>query len=734
MAAGSRVDRGRRAWSRGTLAAGILVACAKSPSPPSVTHPIPSAALPSPPSGWPYWQTPSFALPASVDLAHAFEDEPDPAWLQSDEVWHRSAGSILTKLRAQGLALRKTGRVEAGLGAFYEERARRGAPLLITADALFAVAHLALASALADVEAGVERVDLLSMLRQLDTRLSAEVSRARPDLLGGYRLARSTVAVALALVDASYEVPSDLAESVSLELARIRAHDGVAESPVFGAAIDYGSMSRRGAASSTGPAMFEAAEWLAHAPFLLDGRGEVGSAEVEVGTARTHTRAALLLARLLTPEVDTSASAAFSRLDRVALFALGAADDLSPADLAQLARANAIDLRGGADVVNTAKLDHLRHAASRQPTLFDESGGLREVADGGAASWRPPRSMRLLPLRATPDGLLLQRLVFPFVGAASSADMLRGALSRVRAMPSALDVAAWLGSGAARLELSSRGDSRYGGFDVALSSPRLPSGALSRHASLFESGLDAISTWLRPSEIDVRVPGLFSDAADRRKLETALVAWTLLRHDALAFGHGSAPTGPPTLAPTRRGPGLVLIEPHPETIASLLGMIRQARRGFAGIGALPGGAPSAAILDETESILTLALEGSIEAAARESTFVDLEQELAELPGRVAALEQRAGQGAEPAVIDVHLDLGSGQVLEEATGTIDELFVRVQDPVAHRAIVVVGASIPHFEFAEKAGVRGSDVAWSARLRGGLAPNRDAFVDLDIVAPD
>jgi hypothetical protein len=646
----------------------------------------------------------------------------------------------MAKLHAEGVAIRKTSQPETGLGTFYEERARRGAPLLISGQALFAIAHRAAATALSDVEDRVEHVDLLAILHELDARLAAEVGRARPDLLGGYRLARSTVAVALALVDASYEVPPDLADVVSLEIARIQAHRGVAASPLFGAPIDYGAMSVRGAVASTDAqdiAIFAAAEWLAHAPFLLDGREEAEGAEIDVGTARTHARAALLLARLLTPEGDAVASAALARIDRIDLFALGGADDLSPGDLVQLARANAIDLRGGDDIVNTAKLDHLRHAASREPALFDGSSSVRTSGDGGAPWWRPARSMRLIPLRATLDGCLLERLVFPFVGALSPADSPSEALPAIRAMPSALDVAAWLESGAAKLALALRGDLRYAGFDSALSSVPFPSDELSLHASLFGSGLAAISTWLRPSSVEIREPRIRSEAHDRLKLETALVAWTLLRHDALPFGHGRvrSPTAAlRTPAPIRSSLGQVFIEPHPEAIAGILGMIRQMRRGFIEIGALSEDDPSVAILDETESLLTLALEGSVRAAASESSFAELEVRLAEFPARLAALEQQAGPAAEPLVIDVHLDIRSARVLEEATGAIDELFTLVQDPVAHRSIVTIAAAIPHFEFSENADARRSDATWEIQLRKGLAPNRDSSAKLDLVAPE
>lgn len=724
------------------LMALVLGACAKAPSPRSVIQPTRPVATSSLPSGWPYWQAPTFTLNLKAEPTRSFEDEIEPSWLASDETWHKDARPLLAKLRTQGFALRKTNRFEPGLSAFYEERARRGAPLVITADALFALSHLALTHALADIEARVERADLLSVLQRLDLRLSAEVGGARPDLLAGYRLARSTVAVALALADPSYEVPPELLDVVSLEIDRIHAHFGIAPSPLFEAKIDYGAMSARGAveAGADDPAapVFAAAEWLAQAPFLLEGRGEVEGAEIEVGTARTHTRAALLLARLLVPEGDVIAAAALARIDRVDLFVLGGVDDLSPFELAQMARANGLDLRGGADLVDTNKLDHLRHAASRAAALFDDSGIVRVAGDGGPAPWRPARSMRIVPLRGTPDARVLERLVFPFVGALSPApaDSAAGSLPAKRAMPNALDVATWLQSGTAKVSLGSHGDSRYAGFDLALSSTVLPSGE-ARHASLYSSGLDAIATWLRPSAVDVPYPQILSDARDRRKLETALAAWTLLRHDAIAFGHGrlqSSVTVPSPLGPSAAGVRQVFIEPHPEAIASLLGLINQARRGLVELGVITGNAAPLSLLDETASLLTLALEGSVRAANVEPPFADLEHDLEQIPPRIAAIERSAGPAAAPVAIDVHLDIASARVLEEATGTLDEVFLRVQDPIAHRTVIAVGASIPHFEFRQNGGTRPSDAEWAVQFTGGGAPHRDSFADVDLVAPE
>src|ERR1700733_6500525 len=154
MTEGPRTTRGRNARKLALLT-GLLFACAKTPSPPAAIQPRSPPSLAPPPSGWPYWQAPLLALrpsagasvPSSEDAASS-----EPEWLKSDEVWRKDSGPLFSKLREQGLAIHRTRRFETALGAFYEERARRGAPLLITTDALLAIAHLAIADAFADVE------------------------------------------------------------------------------------------------------------------------------------------------------------------------------------------------------------------------------------------------------------------------------------------------------------------------------------------------------------------------------------------------------------------------------------------------------------------------------------------------------------------------------------------------------------------------------------------------------
>jgi hypothetical protein len=618
------------------------------------------------------------------DLPGVEAEASPPAWLTSDPVWRASAGAILARVREHGLALRRTRPAETGVGAFYAERARRGAPLVVTADALFAIAHLALTSTLADVEERVMRVDLSTLLRRLDVRLGAEATRAKPDLLEGYRVARTTISVALALFDPGYVVPVDIAPRVAEEVSLVRAHAGVARSPLFELPLDYGSFSPRGPiATATDPraAAFLAAQWTGAAPFSFEGEGR--GAAIDVGMARSQARAALLLARLLVQDGDAPAAAAAERMARLDRFSLGDSDDLSPLDAARLARRSGIDLGGGSDIGSTTKVDRFRHeasgiAATPAPPRPDGAGTL---------PWTSLRSMRLVPLRAPSDN---------------------------------------------RAPRESH-DSRDAGLDRALASLLAdpPRDARVRHASVYASMLEAMATWLRPSAAAPSPPSA-RDAEGRRKLRTALSAWTLLRHDAIAFAH----EGPRALRLELDPHGSrarVFVEPHPEAIASLLGAIEQLHHGLGELGALKDDSPSSAVLAETARLLALALEASVRAANGDPATAGLDAQLAQMPARMAALEGAVQPALLPVVIDVHVDMTSGRVLEEGTGPVEEVFLWMKSPDAREPVLAVGVAIPHVEIVESGWARSSDLEWRARISAGRVAELDAS-EPETVPPD
>ena len=101
-------------------------------------------------------------------------------------------------------------------------------------------------------------------------------------------------------------------------------------SPLLGVTLDYSQIVPRGDAdaSSARAAYARAVAWLGVAPFVLAARGEVEGAELSVAAARAHTRAALLIARLVEFDVDVEAAYAWHQWNALAELAGGASDDV----------------------------------------------------------------------------------------------------------------------------------------------------------------------------------------------------------------------------------------------------------------------------------------------------------------------------------------------------------------------------------------------------------------------
>jgi hypothetical protein len=690
------------------------------PVPVASTRAEPSMPAVSNVPAWTYWEP--VEVPAMAAAPTTFDLPVSPAQLTRspglDERWAAAPPELRDALIHRGFVLVRAAHPSVRVGDFYSSLRDDRIPWVITLDSLFFLAHLALDRALADVDAYVLAPLVATMLHHLDVRLAAESRVASADLAPSYFVARGLVGVALALAEPTYDPQAGSVGLVAAEKALVIAHSGISVSPWLGAPIDYSAMSPAGMADQDeGRAgWFRAVSWLQNASLVLEGAGERGArGHVDVATARAHARAAMLLARLLDEDVDAEAASAWERIERASELVIGDADDVTPRDLSAAAARAELDPSSTAWIGNVVRVDRVRHAAAR--------GRLAPV-------------FHLLGPRSTPDGELLQSLTFPIVGSKtpSEAAPLSAppnhaepppmARNGVRALPNALDVAAWLGSHEARAALHDSGGDAYERYDETLERlmrarpPDVPLASPGRHGTPYLSMIDAIETWLSPSEGDAAKPGTLSPEWRKRKAEVALGAWTELRHDAtaltrLALTDVRLPPRVPAKATV-----LAFVEPHPEAIAKLAGLVRQTMRALVAEGVLRNGAPALQILDEVDDLLWTALGAAVYEAADDPLPSQLEAALAAFPARVCAIEAAladAGAADVPLAVAVHVDMASARVLEEATGRIEESWMVMRQPGTHRLWLALGASIPHHELVQPSSHRQTDSAWRMRLQ-------------------
>jgi hypothetical protein len=715
-----------------------------------------SAKSPNVPTDWRDWRPIELDLHAAgnvplLPLADTRVARIDGA----DSRWARLSTTARESLRTRGFAVVPPPSAQAAptrFGAFYKHLADDRVPFVVTLDALTGLAHVALSRALAEAEDRELSPALGTMLVRLDAHLSAERRDARSeqgDLAPAYAMAHGIVAVARALADAAYALPPDLAPFVEGERRRVVAHAGREESLILGDVVDYAALAPRAALEENHAraGLYRALAWLGHVPLLLLARSEApgSGSHISVSHARTQARAALLLARLFDAEVDRDIADAWATLARAAELVGGAPDDIAPSELVEIARSVGVDVCDPRSIENVVLFDKVRHAAANahETRLYDGAGSLAPArepdpnVDGGVRSAtlagnpftfpRASLAMRIAGARGVPDAAVFQRLVWPSLGVA------RAQGERRRTLPSCIDVAAWLGSAEAREVSRVTNDPVFAGYSSVLDTliarrrdTRRDDSPESRHLSLYASGLEVVATYLSPSAGDRAQPYASTGAWRNRKIEVALGLWTVLRHDGIAFARKSlgletAERGAPAAT---RG----FVEVHPEAIGELLALVRQTESGLARLARVPKSAPGKAVLAEVEELLTGCLRVALREANDEPLGADDDALLASFPARVDALDARLGRSGEaeaPLIVDVHVDLDSARVLEEARGALDDLYLVMREPGSGRLILAIGASSSHYEFTEPALVRLTDDAWRARLRAGGAPPRHAF---------
>jgi hypothetical protein len=641
----------------------------------------------------------------------------------SEERWAAAPASLRDLVIDRGFGVTPASRPNGYLGDFYSSLRDEHVPWVVTLDALFFLTHLAIDRALADIDAYVIAPLASTMLHRLDVRLGVDGPLANADLGAAYVVARVLVGVALALAEPTYEAAPAIARLVAEEKARVVAHAGISTSPMLGAPIDYTAMSPVGMADRDGvrSGWFRAAAWLQGVPLTFEGAGERGHrARVDVAVARLQGRAAMILARLLDYSLDAEAATAWEGIERAGELVIGDAAGVTRRDLSAAAAQVGVDLRKGDWMANVVPVDRVRHAVARD----------RETA-----------AFHLLASRAVPDGETLQSLTFPMVGARAAGSP---APSRtepswaerdgMRTLPTALDVAAWLGSGEARAALHDSGDDAYERYQETLDRliharpTDVSTASQDRHRTSYVSMIDAIETWLLPSRGDGVQPAASNKEWRKRKAEVAMSAWTELRHDATALTR--IPLTQVRLAP--RSPAGVtapmFVEPHPEAIAKLAGLVRQTQRALVTEGLLRSGSSALAVLGEVDDLLWTALGAAVYETADEPLPAMLSANLAAFPARMRALDvalEGTGAAEVPLAVDVHVDVPSGRILEEATGRIEELWMVMREPGTHVLWLALGASIPHHELVQSASRRTSDSVWRARLQNEGDPAPEAM---------
>ncbi len=654
---------------------------------------------------------------------------------------------VKRRLEARGYAATKQRRFKR-LAKLYRHLEEEDVPAFVTTDAVVHTSHLYFNWVLRFLEIAYLRQDLRALVdrlivRVMEAREKAEDRRVRQAAM----LGMSYLSVGKRLLGGSdVDGPATPWEKkIQREVERIRAAEGIARSPLFGYKEDYSQYKPRGhyTRSEAFRNYFRAMMWFGRMTFRLNTKPP------ERG--RQQTRAAVLLCRALSKAKVEGRKAidVWRRLYETTAFFAGRADDILPTDYNEL-------LDEKLDLDRGEALDRFMAEARklRKPKIL---GTWHNVADS-AGRERRTQGMRLFGRRYSLDGEIMQRLVFNAVGPYQGDPrkppftcVEAPGVGLVRGFPRGLDVMAAGGWDEAERLLHRSRDDRYKKYEANLE-------------RLKKELLDGSGEWSpdhsRPlgwpgkrlrniahlRSVPEEAPAFMRDAGwVRKRLTTALGAWTEMKHDTTLYTKQSytarqaiplAAVGKGGGADEESGPVRGYVEPEPElyravaaTVKDLLDRLRTLEfpRDRALVGFLKE------FRDDLGKLATIS-EKELSGRAISEEEYELIEHIGEafripehgLPHHRDVEKRFRTQmdAVMPIVADVHTDPNSKKVLEEAVGYPMTLFAVC--PVAGEEKICVGGAYTYYEFKQPMADRLTDKAWRKRLEGDNAPPMPRWV--------
>ncbi|MEA4986925.1 MAG: DUF3160 domain-containing protein [Anaerovorax sp.] len=333
------------------------------------------------------------------------------------------------------------------------------------------------------------------------------------------------------------------------------------------------------------------------------------------------------------------------------------------------------------------------------------------------------KGFRFMGQRFTLDAAIFQRLIYREVGENSSKER--------RMLPKGLDIPAAMGSQEAYSILKEMGETSYTNYPENMKKLQDKIASLdvgTQTQNLYWSWLYTLSPLTEPKEEGY--PFFMQNQGwTRKQLETYLGSWTELKHDTVLYAKQVyAEMGGGGEDQDDRG----YVEPNPAVYGRLASLTRMTIDGL----------QSRGLLDEN---ITASLEQLEELSLRLKTIS--EKELAEQPlsdeeydlirsfgGQLEHfwLEALKDEGVDspsavvenPAALitDVATD-PNGQVLEEATGYVSDIYVVV--PVAGTLRIAKGAVYSYYEFPWPSDDRLTNEKWKDMLENSKVPSSPSW---------
>ncbi|HEC31361.1 MAG TPA: DUF3160 domain-containing protein, partial [Deltaproteobacteria bacterium] len=561
-------------------------------------------------------------------------------------------------------------------------------------------------------------------------------------------------AVGSKLLDSSISIPSTVANEVNQELALIETHQGIKKSPVMNIGggedvmvdtpqgpqplealkEDYSQYIPRGHYDKTEQlrAYFKSMMWYGRLTFRMKSEDEVKSA--------------LLITLALNKESNRDS---WSKIYEPVNFFVGKSDDITYyqfEDLVEKVYGPKATLQSVAS--NKDKFaSFISEAKALEPPQINSMPIFE--ASIQADREKEIKGFRFMGQRFTIDAAIFQRLVYREVGDKTKSCQAfkpeeTSCLSGARCLPKGLDIPATMGSNEAKKILDEMGETQYACYFENMSKMNEYLSGLSTEIwtqNLYWGWLYQLRPLLE--EKSSGYPTFMQNAAwTRKELNTFLGSWTELKHDTILYakqvyaelGGGGGPE-----EEDERG----YVEPNPYVYARLASLLKMTSEGLETQGLLT--ASMKENLDKMEQ-LTMSLKTISEKELNNEKLTDEEYELIRSYGgqlehfwlevnkdepafkESSSQEDYLNENPAAIVADVATD-PNGQVLEEGTGEIFEIYVVV--PVDGKLKIAKGGVYSYYEFTWPMSDRLTDKKWRELLNSNQAPDLPSWTDAFLV---
>lgn len=626
----------------------------------------------------------------------------------------------------------------------YESNRYSYTPSFITTDSMLHNYHLMFDFLLKQLE----EQKLAAELKQLNANMLSEALNQYNSLKGTEweNAAKRNIgffAVGSKLLDSSANVPSVVANEVNQELALIEAHQGIEKSPVMNIGggqdtmidtpqgsqslealkEDYSQYIPRGHYDKTEQlkAYFKSMMWYGRLTFRMKNDDEVKSA--------------LLITLALNKENNQNG---WNKIYEPVNFFVGKSDDITYYQFKDLAE----KIYGANATIQSVSSDKNKLVSFIDETKTLEPPQINSMpifqASIQADREKEIKGFRFMGQRFTIDAAIFQRLVTREVGPkGESCD--KAPFNSGRMLPKGLDIPSAMGSEEALNILKNQGETQHACYPENMSKMQT-----------YLSGLP-VENWtqnlywgwlyqLRPllDEKSNGYPSFMQNTAwARKELNTFLGSWSQLKHDTILYAkqtYAELGGGGPEKKDDRG-----YVEPNPYVYARLASLLKMTNEGLEMRGLL-----TASMKDNLSKMeqLAMSLKTISEKELNNENLTDADYELIRSYGgqlehlwleinkdepQYKELGQRDFLDQNPAAIvtDVATD-PNGQVLEEGTGKIFEIYVVV--PVDGKLRIAKGGVYSYYEFTWPMSDRLTDKKWRDLLNSGQAPALPSWTDV------